>query len=170
MTPETLNSLLKLQTTTRIRALKYSFGVIASKSTAAKASSLASHINNVRPGIYKVGNCYVDLWQMSCTCSQSRKSRQSHTCPHFIALYLALIWIPGDPNPTAYLQKLHVFQPRIIAIYARINEWKGYHLAHRITARIEHSGQPGTCLAILPDGSQSYINLSACNRITPFYE
>jgi hypothetical protein len=113
---------LAMQTPSRVKALRYSFGIATSKTNIKRASQLAPTVKAFRPGVYRVGSCICDLWRMSCSCKAARSRHQNqnaHPCPHFLALFLAQEWTPGDPDPVKYLKSVGIEQPEIIATYAR---------------------------------------------------
>ena len=84
---------LAVQAPARIRALWLSYGIAASPSQAARAAALAPTVCAVKPGIYHVGACQVNLWREACTCKAHRSraiaGKPFAPCAHFLALYLA---------------------------------------------------------------------------------
>jgi hypothetical protein len=121
-----LNLTLQHQTPARFTALKYSFGISANATTQATARRLAPTVKAIKPGVFLVGACTCDLWEMSCSCKAARTrkakniSQDTRPCPHFVALYLSMDWTPGDPDPVKYLKSAGIEQPEIIAYYCRV--------------------------------------------------
>lgn len=120
-----LNTLSHLiQSPARLQALRLSYGIVASRSQAARASALATGIRSILPGVYQVGDCTVDLWRAACTCKPARAAKTAgqtgRPCVHYLALYLAAEWVPADPDPCAYLRAAGIEQPEIIQFRARV--------------------------------------------------
>lgn len=106
------------------RALAQSYGIAATAAQIAKAAALARRAEPIRPAVYHVGGCVVDLWRESCTCkaARARKNRgippTVKPCPHYLALYLSGHWSPAS-NAAAYYQSIGITQPAIVAVYVR---------------------------------------------------
>ncbi len=164
---------LKTQTPARLKALRFSFGITATASDAAKAHRLAQAIVKIRPGVLQIGRCTVDLWRMSCTCSAMRTRKQKgiaptvKPCPHFLAAYLAMEWTPCDPDPVLYLRRAGIQEPRIIATYARVKYWGEW-----VTVRVEPTSIEGALLAYRLDDSAFWLIWPKLEtiRVMPFYE
>ena len=163
---------LKTQTPARLKALKFSLGITATASDAAHAHRLAQGIVKIRPGILQVGRCTVDLWRMSCSCSAMRERKLKNVlpavkpCPHFLACYLAMEWTPADGDPTLYLRKMGIEQPKILATYARVK-----HLGKWQTVRIGQRSILNSWLAYaLDDESPFLVWYENITRLAPFYE
>jgi hypothetical protein len=174
MLPETLLS-LKIQAPARLRALSITYGIATSKSTAARAVALAPTVKAFRPAVYQVGSCVCDLWRMACTCQTARNHTRAgikqadKPCPHFVALYLVGEWTPIDSNPVAYLQSVGVEKPELIAMYARVPDFRNpYRPGKYITARIM-KGQKDI-IAELPTGEFWAVKHSEIRHLLPFYE
>jgi hypothetical protein len=106
-----------------LTALRFSYGLAATPTQAAQARQLAPSVKELKPGIYQVGKCQVNLWRESCTCKAHRLPiLAGHTprpCVHFIALYLADVWRPIY-NPVEYLKTIQVKEPQPIATFCRV--------------------------------------------------
>lgn len=122
---------LTTQTPARLIGLRLAYGVTASPGQAQRACALAPGVRSTLPGVYKVGGCTVDLWRQACTCKPARAAKAAgqtgQPCVHFLALYLAMEWIPADPDPCAYLKAAGIEQPEIIQFRARVRSKPGVY-------------------------------------------
>jgi hypothetical protein len=140
----------------------------------AQAISLARKISEIRPGVYTVGNCIVDLWRMGCTCkaSRTRKIRgilpAAKPCPHFLALWVGGIWYMPDPRPIKYLETLGIQQPEIIATYCRASLPACYPPAPKgfriLAASVDYAE-----LENLHTGTHVRVPLATIRQVLPFY-
>lgn len=122
---------LTFQTPARLIALRLAYSIVISPSQAQRASALATGIRSTLPGIYQVGGCTIDLWRMACTCKAARARKAAGQtlgpCVHYLALYLAMEWIPADPDPVRYLKSAGIEQPEIIQFRARVRGKPGIY-------------------------------------------
>jgi hypothetical protein len=123
------DQLLAIQIPARIQSLKFSYGIVASKSQVAYAARLAPSVHAIRPSVYHVGACTCDLWRKACSCKAARDRKLSGRlwapCVHYLALYLALEWVPADPDPVSYLKSVGVEQPEIVRFDVRVRDRPG---------------------------------------------
>jgi hypothetical protein len=105
-----------------LTALRFSYGLAATPTQAAQARQLAPSVKELKPGIFQVGKCQVNLWRESCTCKEHRArilaGKSPRPCVHFIALYLADRWRPIY-NPVEYLKTIQVKEPQPVATFCR---------------------------------------------------
>ena len=167
------NTVIKTQSRAMFKALRFSYGLPASESQQKRAAQLAPSVRSIRPAVYYVGSCVVDLWRGSCSCQQARRTRRKgialsdKPCAHLLALYLVGEWSPMH-NPTEYLKSVGVERPEIIAVYARVPYLDPYQPGRKVTARI-YKGSIGP-MAELSNGEFWCIETSDIKRLMPFYE
>ena len=164
------DTLYATQTPARIKALKFSFGVSASKSQAARAAALAPTVRAIRPGILSVGSCQVNLWHESCTCKAHRSralaGRPFAPCVHYLALYLAGEWYPG--YTTEYLSSVGVEESEPIATYCHVAGRRG---CYRITGAYRQlpACPPWVEICSLTGEPQPSARMAEIIRVTTIY-
>jgi len=161
---------LSTQAPARIRALRLSYGVVASPSQAARAAALAPSARAILPGIYGVGACQVNLWRESCSCKAHRSraiaGKPFAPCAHFLALYLAGEWYPA--YTTEYLASVGIEEPNPIATYCHVAGRRG---CYRITGAYRQlpACPPWVEICSLTGEPQPSARMSEIIRVTTIY-
>ena len=150
-------------------ALRYSYGIAASKTQAARAQALAPSVQEIRPYIYKAGSCQVSLWSMSCTCKEQRtrhiKNQPFKPCVHFLAVYLAGHWCPIF-NPT---ETTTIKEPQVLARFCRATLPACYPPAS-LGFEILEAVDGWATLRNLATNTHASAPVSALNRFVVLYE
>ena len=161
---------LSTQAPARIRALRLSYGVVASPSQARRAAALAPSARAIRPGIYGVGACQVNLWRESCSCKAHRSralaGKPFAPCAHFLALYLAGEWYPA--YTTEYLASVGVEEPAPVATYCHVAGRRG---CYRIIGTYHQlpACPPWVEICSLTGEPQPSARMSEIIRVTTIY-
>lgn len=155
-----------------LTALRFSYGLVTTPTQAAQARQLAPSVKELKPGIYQVGKCQVNLWRESCTCKAHRARILAHQeprpCVHFIALYLADKWRPIY-NPVEYLKTIQVKEPQPIATFCRAKLPACYPPAPAGFRVIDVSAGIAT-LENIHTGTHADAPVSALVHLVTFYE
>jgi hypothetical protein len=166
------DQLYQVQIPARIKALKFSFGVSASKSQVARAARLAPTVRAILPGVYHVGACQVNLWHESCTCKASRARALAGLpfapCAHFLALYLAMEWSPIS-NGIEYLQSVGIEEPEPIATYCHVKLPTCYPPAPQ-GFRVLETAEGWAMLENVATGTHASARVSDLIRLITIYE
>ena len=163
---------LAVQAPARIRALWLSYGIAASPSQARRAAALAPSARAIRPGIYGVGACQVNLWRRSCNCKDHRTralaGKPFAPCAHFLALYLAGEWSPIS-NPVMYLASVGIEEPEPIATYCHVAGRRG---CYRITGAYRQlpACPPWVEICSLTGEPQPSARMSEINHLVTIYD
>ena len=161
---------LSTQAPARIRALRLSYGVVASPSQARRAAALAPSARAIRPGVWMVGGSQVNLWRRSCSCKAHRSralaGRPFAPCVHYLALYLAGEWYPD--YTTEYLASVGIEEPEPIATYCHVAGRRG---CYRVTGAYHQlpACPPWVEICSLTSEPQPSARMSEINRVTTIY-
>jgi len=166
------DQLYQVQTPARIKALKFSYGIVASPSQAARAAALAPTARAILPGIYRVGECQVNLWHEACTCKAHRAralaGRPFVPCAHFLALYLANEWSPIS-NPVTYLASVGIEEPEPIATYCHVRLPACYPPAPH-GFRVVEAAEGWATLENVATGTHASAPVADLTHLITFYE
>lgn len=154
-----------------LRALRISYGIVASPSTQARAIRLTASVKALRPGVYQVGACIVSHWSGddelgACTCQQARKD-QRRACAHKLAVRLSEHTSASAAR--AYFAAAQVDEPEIIAIYARA-KMPAYYPAAPKGFRVIEIQDGWATLENIATGTHASARAASLTHVYPFYE
>lgn len=133
-----------------------------------KAEALARTVQAIRPGVYRVGACWFDLWENGCSCRAHRIEKQ-RPCLHRVALWLSEGIQIDDQNPAAYLKEAGIEPPDVIAIYAHVGNCAGLYRIEATTSATADGRRWFECFP-LNGGESTYATCEDLHRVAPFYE